>query len=122
MFALLFYTLIVLTDFIDLKDFIQLIQYQPFKSCARHEFREIIMEEKRKVLYTKEPHYDAGLFDNSSEEWKQQKTQHEGLLLDWSNETKIGDNGQLEVVPVGLIEDPKTHKVLSIPYNRIQFI
>lgn len=37
MFALLFYTLIVLTDFIDLKDFIQLIQYQPFKRCARHE-------------------------------------------------------------------------------------
>ena len=39
MFALLFYTLIVLTDFKDLKDFIQLIQYQPFKSCARHELR-----------------------------------------------------------------------------------
>ena len=49
MFALLFYTLIVLTDFIDLKDFIQLIQYQPFKSCARHEFRELIM---RKKLFT----------------------------------------------------------------------
>ena len=50
MFALLFYTLIVLTDFIDLKDFIQLIQYQPFKSCTRHEFRELIMKKKLLTL------------------------------------------------------------------------
>ena len=50
MFAFFLYTLIVLTDFIDLKDFIQLIQYQPFNSCDRHEFREILMRKKLLTL------------------------------------------------------------------------
>lgn len=78
------------------------------------------MNDERKVIYTLEPHYDAGLFDNSLEECEQQKTQHEGILLGWSNETRTGENGQAEIVPVGLIEDQETHEVLSIPYNRIQ--
>ncbi len=75
--------------------------------------------EERKVIYTLEPHYDAGWSDNTEDEWKEQKAEHEGILLGWSKETRIGENGQPEIVPVGLVEDPETHKVLTIPSNRI---
>lgn len=78
--------------------------------------------EKQKVKYTLEPHYDAGLFDNSEEEWNQQKETHEGFLHSWSQETRIGETGQNEIVPVGIIEDAITHEIKNIPTNRITII
>ena len=79
-------------------------------------------KERRRVKYTLEPHFDAGLFDNTQEEWKLQKEEHEGYLLSWSSETRIGANGQNEVISVGIIEDAITHDTRSIPRNRITLI
>ena len=76
----------------------------------------------RKVIYTNEPHYDAGLFDNSEGEWATQKAEHEGIFQSWSSETRIGALGQQEVITIGIIEDIESHQIVRIPQNRIRFI
>ncbi|MCR4665031.1 MAG: hypothetical protein K5660_06665 [Paludibacteraceae bacterium] len=78
--------------------------------------------ENRKVTYTLEPHFDAGMFDNTQEEWEKQKAPHSGTLLSWNNETRIGETGKEEVITVGVIEDDDTHEIVTIPKNRIKFV
>ena len=78
--------------------------------------------EETKVIYTLEPHYEAGLHDNTPEEWEKLREPHDGILLSWSNESRIGSNGQNETITVGIIKDAITHEVLAIPKNRIKFV
>ena len=78
-------------------------------------------DERREVIYTLEPHYDAGMFDNTQEEWKTLRAQHEGYLLSWEHESRRGCYGENEDIVVGVIEDAITHEIVTIPQNRIRF-
>ena len=73
------------------------------------------------VQFTNEPHVDAGMFDNTEKEWKEQKEVHLGKLLGFSAESQPSDCAKTEIVPVAIILDDE-NKLRSIPVKRVTIL
>lgn len=73
------------------------------------------------VQFTNEPHVDAGMFDNTEKEWKEQKEVHLGKLLGFSAESQPVDCAKTEIVPVAIILDEE-NSLQTIPVKRVTIL
>ena len=73
------------------------------------------------VEFTNEPYVDAGMFDNTEKEWKEQKEVHLGKLLGFSAERQPVDCAKTEIVPVAIILDEE-NSLRTIPVKRVTIL